>query len=372
VKREEILRLDGLCVGYHGQTLIRDIRASLHRGQILTLIGPNGAGKSTILRTLTRQLDKLGGAVLLDGRDMAGMRGGAVARQLAMVSTERIRPEMMTCYDVVASGRYPYTGRFGTLTEADRAVVRRSLDQVDGGALADKPFGTVSDGQRQRVMIARALCQEPRVLVLDEPTSFLDVRYKLELSGVLLRLAREQGMTIVMSLHEIDLAARLSDLVMCVGGDAAPRLGTPEEVFTAEGVAALYGIRQGGYDPQLGGVELPRPAGKPRCFVLGGGGRATPVYRRLQRQGIPFVTGILFDNDADCASARRLASAVFETPAFMPAEDAVVAAAEEALAQCERLIDPGTPIRGLNACCGRLIDMARARGLILEREGEDE
>lgn len=372
MKQEETLRLDGLCVGYDGETLIRDICASLRSGQILTLIGPNGAGKSTILKTLTRQLDKLGGAVLLDGRDMAGMRGSAVARQMAMVSTERVRPEMMTCYDVVASGRYPYTGRFGTLTEADRAVVRQSLDQVDGGVLADKPFGRVSDGQRQRVMLARALCQEPKVLVLDEPTSFLDVRYKLELSGVLLRLAREKGMTIVMSLHEIDLAARLSDLVMCVGGGAAPRLGTPKEVFTAEGVAALYGIRQGGYDPQLGGIEMPRPEGRPRCFVLGGGGRATPVYRRMQRQGIPFAAGILFDNDVDCPSAQRLATAVFKTPAFMPAEDKVIAAAEEALLQCERLIDPGTPMHGLNACCGHLLDVARARGMTIEREGTDE
>ncbi len=360
--------LEHLSVGYDGMPLIRDICACVEKGQILTLIGPNGAGKSTILKTITQHLSRLGGVVRIGGEDVRSMSSQLLARQLAVVLTERIRPELMTCYDVVASGRYPYTGRFGALTARDREIVAQSLALVHGEELADRPFGRTSDGQRQRIMLARALCQEPEVLVLDEPTSFLDIRYKIELSDILLRLAREKGVTIVMSLHEIDLASRVSDLVMCVKGDSVDNVGTPDQVFTEKNITALYGMESGGYDPLSGGMELPRVQGAPRVFVLGGMGKATPVYRQMQRRQIPFATGILFENDADCPAARHLASRAFITEAFLPAEQALVSAAIETLTRCELLIDPGVPTHGMNACCESLLEAARERSMPIERK----
>ena len=196
------LELDNLSVGYGRRVLLKDLCASILPGQILTLIGPNGAGKSTILKTISHHLACMGGVVRIGGENIERMDSCELAKRLSVVLTERVRPELMTCYDVAASGRYPYTGRFGMLTALDRDVIAQSLALVRAEELADKPFARVSDGQRQRVMIARALCQQPRVLVLDEPTSFLDIRYKIELSAILLHLAREQGVTIVMSLHE--------------------------------------------------------------------------------------------------------------------------------------------------------------------------
>lgn len=219
------LELDNLSVGYGRRVLLKDLCASILPGQILTLIGPNGAGKSTILKTISHHLARMGGVVRVGGEDIEQMDGHELAKRLSVVLTERVRPELMTCYDVAASGRYPYTGRFGMLTAQDRNIIAQSLALVHAEELADKPFARVSDGQRQRVMIARAICQQPRVLVLDEPTSFLDIRYKIELSAILLRLAREQGMTIVMSLHEIDLAARVSDLVMGIGTHGVEMFG---------------------------------------------------------------------------------------------------------------------------------------------------
>ena len=334
------LELDHLSVGYGKRVLLKDLCASILPGQILTLIGPNGAGKSTVLKTVSHHLARMGGVVRVGGEDIERMDGHELAKRLSVVLTERVRPELMTCYDVAASGRYPYTGRFGMLTAQDRDVIAQSLALVHAETLADKPFARVSDGQRQRVMIARALCQQPRVLVLDEPTSFLDIRYKIELSAILLRLAREQGVTIVMSLHEIDLAARVSDLVMGIGAHGVEVFGAPEAVFTEENISRLYGISSGAYDALSGSAELPCAEGQPRVFVLGGMGRATAVYRRLTREGTPFATGILAENDMDIPAARHLAARILTTAPFAPPDEAVMMEARQTLLNCGALLIP--------------------------------
>lgn len=189
-------------------------------------------------------------------------------------------------------------------------------------------------------MIARALCQQPRVLVLDEPTSFLDIRYKIELSAILLHLAREQGVTIVMSLHEIDLAARVSDLVMGIGTHGVEMFGAPEAVFTEENITRLYGISSGVYDALSGSMELPRAEGAPYAFVLGGMGKATTVYRRLTREGTPFATGILAENDMDIPAARHLAARILTTAPFAPPSEAVLTEARQTLLNCGALLIP--------------------------------
>ena len=334
------LELDHLSVGYGKRVLLKDLCASIPPGQILTLIGPNGAGKSTVLKTVSHHLARMGGVVRVGGEDIERMDGHELAKRLSVVLTERVRPELMTCYDVAASGRYPYTGRFGMLTAQDRNIIAQSLALVHAEELADKPFARVSDGQRQRVMIARALCQQPRVLVLDEPTSFLDIRYKIELSAILLRLAREQGVTIVMSLHEIDLAARVSDLVMGIGAHGVEVFGAPEAVFTEANVTRLYGISSGAYDALSGSVELPSAEGAPRVFVLGGMGRATTLYRRLTREGVPFATGILAENDMDIPAAHHLAARVLTTAPFAPPDEAVMTEARQTLLNCGALLIP--------------------------------
>ena len=325
------LELDNLSVGYGRRVLLKDLCASILPGQILTLIGPNGAGKSTVLKTVSHHLARMGGVVRVGGEDIERMDGHELAKRLSVVLTERVRPELMTCYDVAASGRYPYTGRFGMLTAQDRDVIAQSLALVHAETLADKPFARVSDGQRQRVMIARALCQQPDVLVLDEPTSFLDIRYKIELSAILLRLAREQGVTIVMSLHEIDLAARVSDLVMGIGAHGVEVFGAPEAVFTEANVTRLYGISSGAYDALSGSVELPSAEGAPRVVVL---------YRRLTREGVPFATGILAENDMDIPAAHHLAARVLTTAPFAPPDEAVMTEARQTLLNCGALLIP--------------------------------
>ena len=252
----DYLQTDALSVGYNGKTLISKVALSGQRGRIVTLIGPNGSGKSTILKTIIGQLPSISGSVFLDGADMRSRSRGDVARRMAILMTARMDPELMTCRDVVSTGRYPYTGHLGVLRPEDKAIVEQSLRETDALDFADRPFQSISDGQRQRVLLARALCQQPELIVLDEPTSFLDIRYKLELLTILKRMVREEHLAVLMSLHELDLAARVSDTVVCVAGDRIDRVGPPSEIFTPDYIAALYRMEPGKYDPCFDSLEF--------------------------------------------------------------------------------------------------------------------
>ena len=252
----DYLKTTGLSVGYDGKALIRDVALSGQRGKLVTLIGPNGSGKSTILKTVISQLPAIEGAVFLDGEDLRARSRRDTAKRMAIVMTTRMDPELMTCRDVVSSGRYPYTGRLGILREEDKKIVEDSLRQVDALDFADKPFQAISDGQRQRILLARARCQQPELIVLDEPTSYLDIRYKLELLSILKRMVREKNLAVLMSLHELDLAARVSDTVVCVAGDRIDKIGAPEEIFTREYIAKLYHMEPGKYDACFDTLEF--------------------------------------------------------------------------------------------------------------------
>lgn len=332
------LSADSLCAGYNGSALLRDICLSVRRGEILTLIGPNGAGKSTLLKTLSRQLAPVGGAVYLDGANVWEMGENALARKMALVTTERIDPERMTCRDVVSMGRYPYTGRLGILSREDNAITERALSRVHALDLADTPFARVSDGQRQRVMLARAICQQPDVILLDEPTSFLDIRHKLKLLGILRELVREERLAVVMSLHELDLAQKISDTVACVQRGQPLRIGPPEEIFTDETISALYGMPPGSYSALLGSAELAPAPGAPRWFVIGGGGSGIPLYRKMCREGVPFAAGILPENDLDYPAAKALSAELIAEKAYEPVADATLRRALEVLARCEKVV----------------------------------
>ena len=249
------LETEKLSVGYDGKPLIRDVCLQVQRGKIVTLIGPNGSGKSTILKTIVGQLSKVSGTVLLEGAPMERCGQKEIAKRMAILMTERIHPELMTCYDVVSTGRYPYTGALGLLGKEDKRIVEESLELVHGRDMADRPFDAISDGQRQRILLARALCQTPEIIVLDEPTSYLDIRYKLELLTILKTMVREKNLAVLMSLHELDLAQRVSDTVVCVSGDRIDRMGPPEEIFSNDYIARLYHMDPGKYDPCFDTLE---------------------------------------------------------------------------------------------------------------------
>ena len=368
--KEYYLRTEDMAVGYRGKPLIEHIDLRLRRGEIMTLIGPNGSGKSTILKSIIRQLRLLAGVVCLAGEPMEGMPPQEVAQKLSVLMTDRSQPELMTCRDVAAAGRYPYTGKLGLLTAADWEKVDEALALVHGSALAGQDFTAISDGQRQRVLLARALCQEPEILVLDEPTSFLDIRYKLELLGILKDLVRQRKLAVVLSLHELDLAQRISDIVVCVHNNTIERYGPPEEIFTADYIPRLYDVTQGSYEPAFGSLELAKVAGRPEAFVVGGAGSGIATYRRLQREGIPFAAGVLHENDLDYPVARALAAEVIVEEAFAPISQERVLQALQVLAECREVICTCPVFGPMNEGNRRLLQQAQARGKPVRWEGE--
>lgn len=315
---EDYIYTENMSVGYGKIPLIEQIEIHVKRGEIVTLIGPNGSGKSTILKSIIGQLGLLEGAVYLDGNSMRGMTEGQIARRMSILMTERVHPELMSCSDVVGTGRYPYTGRLGILGTEDFKKVQEALELVNAGELAGRSFLEISDGQKQRILLARAICQEPEVIVLDEPTSFLDIRHKLELLTILKELVREKKVAVLMSLHELDLAQRLSDYIVCVNRNSIERCGTPEEIFTSDYIGRLYGIGKGSYQAELGCLEMEPVRGAPEVFVIGGNGSGISVYRRLQRKGIPFAAGILHENDMEYPVAKALAVEVISETPFEP------------------------------------------------------
>ncbi len=338
MKEEFYFYTEGFTVGYHGVPLIKNIEICLKKGEILTLIGPNGAGKTTILKSMIRQLSPIGGVAYLDGSNMHELSGHELSKKMSVVLTERVRPEMMTCKDVVATGRYPYTGKFGILSREDDRIVMEAMELVHISELADRDFSKTSDGQKQRVMLARAICQEPDMIVLDEPTSFLDIKYKLEFLSIIQKMSRTKNLSVIMSLHELELAARVADKIVCVRGDKVDRFGTPEEIFTPGYIPRLYQMTTGSYDELSGNLELESVKGTPKVFVLAGAGTGTAVYRRLQRDGIPFATGILWENDLDYPSAKALASEVVSLKPFQPVDAAALQRARELIDTCQEVI----------------------------------
>lgn len=357
-----------LSVGYGKRVLINDVTLSIEGGQILCLIGPNGAGKSTILKTITRQLKDLGGDVLLVGKDMKEMSVNEVAKTLSMVMTDRLHPELMTCREVVATGRYPYTGTLGILSEEDWAKVDEAMALVHADETRDMDFMQISDGQKQRVMLARALCQEPKVLVLDEPTSFLDMRFKLEILENISKLVRTRNIAVIMSVHELELAEKIADTIACVDGDKVSMVGRPREVFQGDYIQSLYGLKPECFDPLTGHIFFEGSKNTPKVFVISGGGSGIHAFSELQRREIPFAAGILGKEDMEYRFAVAGASQVLAKEWFSPCEEKLIEEGKALIDTCDAcvcVVEHWGPLNDYNRI---LLEYARDKHKLVDME----
>ena len=245
------MKIEDLSAGYRGKAVVPGVNLEIKKGEIISFIGPNGAGKSTLLKTLYRELTPVAGAVFIDGADVSKMTLKELAKKLSIVTTDRIKPEHMTCREVVMAGRLPYTDGFGVLGKEDRQAAEDAIDLMKIEGFADKQFSNLSDGQKQRTLIARAIAQSPEYLVMDEPTSYLDIRYRMELMEVLEGLAKK-GVTIVMSIHELELAVSVSDRLLLVYDDGKTLCKTPLEVMEEGLIKDLFSLTDEMYEKIYG------------------------------------------------------------------------------------------------------------------------
>jgi iron complex transport system ATP-binding protein len=220
-----------LAVGYRSRgaqrAVLRGINVGVRAGELVCVVGPNGIGKSTLIRTLASLQSPLSGSVSISGQDLRRLPPRDVARRLGVVLTERLVVHGLTARQIVELGRYPHTGWFGGFDTRDADAVTWALDAVGATHLAERDFQRLSDGERQRVLVARALAQDPAVLILDEPTAFLDVQARIELLGLLRALTRQRRLAVVMSTHELELALRVADSVWLILPDGRLVSGAP-------------------------------------------------------------------------------------------------------------------------------------------------
>lgn len=243
--------LEQLSVGYDKKTVLENANLKLEKGEILSLIGPNGVGKTTILKSIIKQLTPQTGSISLMDNSVWKMSDKELSKSMSVVLTTPLKTEMMTVLDVVETGRYPYTGTFGRLSDEDRKIVNRVMELIQVTELANLDFTKISDGQKQRVMLARALAQEPEILVLDEPTSYLDIKNKMEFLSILKKLSREQGLTVIMSLHEVELAKIISDKVACFKDGKLDSFGAPDKIFKNNYIMNLYDVNLEALTPEF-------------------------------------------------------------------------------------------------------------------------
>ena len=214
--KEKYITLKEVSVGYDGQSVLKDISFELYSGELICLLGANGKGKSTLLKTLMGILPDLSGEILLKGKALANFSAEEKAKEMAVVLTDSLRDVAMKAKDVVATGRYPYLSWNAKLKQEDEAIIETSLSKVGALEYADRWMSDLSDGERQRVILARALAQQTDVLLLDEPTAFLDLAHTMELSVLLKKLSREEDKSIIMSTHDWATALQIADRVFWI------------------------------------------------------------------------------------------------------------------------------------------------------------
>jgi iron complex transport system ATP-binding protein len=357
-----IIHINNLAVGYKKRTVLDVLNIRFGLGHFISLLGPNGAGKTTLLKTLARLLPPLKGSILIDGKMLQYFRQEELARILAAVLTEPVSPGLFSVFEFVSLGRYPHTGFLGKLKKEDERAVAASISQVNAGDLMHRQISTLSDGERQKVLLARALAQDPQVILLDEPTLHLDLKHRIEVMSILQRLCREKGITVVASLHDVDIASKVSDHVVLIKDGTIIAWGAPEEVLQEESVSSLYDFKGAKFNQWLGSIELEGNGNKGTAFVVGGIGSGAVLYRLLSKYGFSISTGILHANDLDCYVAKSIgAECVTEAP--MEEIDTKNLSKATGLVQgADVVIDTGFPVGRLNRGNVQLLENALHQG----------
>lgn len=238
----EQLRVEGVSLGYNGHDVLSSVSICVRPGQMVGLIGPNGCGKSTLIRGISGVLALRSGQVIVDGLNIDAMRRCDLAKRLAVVPQTPILPVNFTAYEVISMGRTPYLGRFKDESKEDIAAICRALHETGTADIAERRIGELSGGERQRVTIARALAQEPHVMLLDEPTAHLDINYQIQILDLVRRLCHQKKLAVLTALHDLNLAAQYCDRIVLLRQGEVFKEGVPAEVITEDAIREVYGV----------------------------------------------------------------------------------------------------------------------------------
>ena len=236
----DALVVDGLAAGYKGEDVFKEISFSVERGGMLGIVGPNGSGKTTLLRAMTRVLKPSKGRVLMDGVDIYKIPLRELARRMTVIPQLIESPFSFTVEEFVRMGRFPYSGTIRGLGEHDIRLVNEALDFTDMGALKDRKLNELSGGERQRAVLAQGFAQEPELLILDEPTAHLDITHQVRILDLIKRLNKEKGLSIIMILHNLNLASEYCDGIMMLDKGSVAASGTPHDVLTYANIEKVY------------------------------------------------------------------------------------------------------------------------------------
>jgi iron complex transport system ATP-binding protein len=369
-----LLQIDGITFGYDRQPLLYDIHVQVDEGEMVGLLGPNGSGKTTLLRLISGVLRPQQGRILLEGRDLQAWGRRGIARRIAVVPQELHVPFAFTVEEMVSLGRTPFINLFGTRSKHDISIVQEAMQSTEIAPLAGRIFNELSGGERQRVIMAMALAQQPALLLLDEPTSHLDIKYQIEILELVQRLNHRLGVTVIAAMHDLNLAARYFPRLLLfqrgVVADAGPaEVLEPQLLRRVYGINVQVGILRGaehlsvlppGKEAQE--IENEKPV-QPRVHIMAGGGSGELIMRGLADTHIPFIAGALNIGDSDHALALRLASEVITEQPYTPVSAAALEQVRASLVQASILILCPMPIGPGNLSLLREAASAAKRGL---------
>lgn len=347
------LEIKDLEFGYSEDLVIKGISLNIEKGKFVSIIGPNGSGKSTLLKTINNLYNPTNGSIIIDGVDISHIKKRDLAKKVALVPQDTAVDYDFTVEEIVLMGRHPYKGRFQKESEGDYKIINEAMEMTNTLHLKKRLITEVSGGERQRVIIAKALAQKSPIILLDEPTSHLDINHQMDVLNLLKKLNKEQGTTIILVIHDINLAARYSDEIILINKGRLSAIGNPEEVITSDNIESIYNLNVAIEKNKYTDTTYITPIeirdqqsknNKVNIHIISGGGSGQEVVNKLYMEGYSLSLGVLNVGDTDWSHGKSLMLPIVEEVPFTKISDAAYLENIDIIKMSDIIVITSTPI----------------------------